>query len=36
MGNMGHVCFISVRKSQKDEIGMFIAYKNREWRIKTY
>jgi hypothetical protein len=24
------VCFISARKSQEDEIGMFIANKNRE------
>jgi hypothetical protein len=26
--------FHSVRKPQEDEIGMFIAYKNRECRFK--
>jgi len=30
---MFHICFISVRKSQEDEIGMFIAQKNREYRM---
>ena len=31
---MIHVCFISVRKPQEDEIGMFIAYQKRECLLR--
>lgn len=33
---MIHVYFVRVRKPQDDEIGMFIAYKNRECGLKMH